>query len=254
MGSTSLAAIAAALLAAASPGLQGTRAAFLGSLPLPQARAELDAGARAVNNFEDDRAFQIFTRLLAEGPPSGIAAKAHVYLGMIDFNRLDIDRAREEFRRAVTIDPSMEPPLTMSPKARLAFDEARRSVTAEYAKSFSPGSPASAAGGPSRSSSPAPEAAVSESEEGRHVPAGAWWLGGGGLAVGVVGTILFAVAESTLGSDQKVALADGAVQHSLSYPTINTATTEGNAGEVLWAVGGALLVTGIIVALTGGSK
>ncbi len=258
MGSALLATLAASLVLGMSPGAsrQAAKGTVLGALSLAQARAQLDAGVRAVNNFDDDRAFQILARLVSQGPPSGIAAKAHVYLGMIYFNRLDIDRARAEFRHAVTIDPSMEPPLTMSPKARLAFDEARRSVTAEYAKSVAPREPTFAANGAPRpsSSTSVPEAAVSESEQGAHIPAGAWWLGGGGLVVGVVGTVLFALAESTLGGDHTSSLAPGVEQHTLPYSTVNSATTEGNAGEVLWAIGGGLLITGVIVALTGGSK
>jgi hypothetical protein len=77
-------------------------------------------------------------------------------------------------------------------------------------------------------------------------------LGGGGLAVAIVGGVLFGVAESTLGGDHTVKM-NGVVEHSLPVSTVQTATTEGNVGEVLWAVGGALLVGGVIVAATGGS-
>jgi hypothetical protein len=248
MGSTSLAAIAAAMLTGASPGIQAARAELMGSVPLAQARAELDAGVRALNDFQDERAFRLLTHLLTEGPPSTIAAKAHVYLGMIAFDKLDIDAAREEFRRAVTIDPSLEPPLTMAPKARLAFSEARRAVTSDFAR------PEPRAALAPTALPAAPEAAVSEGESGGHIPAGAWWLGGGGLVVAAVGTVLFALAESTLGGDHTAVIAPGVTQHSLPYSTVNSATTEGNAGEVLWAVGGALLLGGGIAALTGGSK
>jgi hypothetical protein len=254
MGFAPLATLAAALLTGASPGLpaRAMRASVLGALPLVQARVQLDAGVRALNNFEDDHAFRILTRLLTQQPPSAIAAKAHVYLGMIAFNRLDIDGAREEFRKAVTIDPSMEPPLTMAPKARLAFSEARRAVTVDFARPLLPGQPKG--GYPRAAALPAaPEAAVSAPEEGGHVPASAWWLGGAGIAVAVTGTVLFALAQSTLGGDHTAVIAPGVTEHSLPYSTVNSATTEGNAGEVLWAVGGALLLGGGIAALTGGS-
>jgi hypothetical protein len=99
---------------------------------------------------------------------------------------------------------------------------------------------------------PAPVAAVTASEGKGHIRAGAWWLGGGGLAVAIVGGVLFGVAESTLGGDHTVKM-NGVVEHSLPVSTVQTATTEGNVGEVLWAVGGALLVGGVIVAATGGS-
>ncbi len=102
--------------------------------------------------------------------------------------------------------------------------------------------------------SSAPEAAVTAPEGGAHVPSGAWWLGGSGLVVGVAGTILFGLGEATLGGDNHTTLPSGAVQHSLSASTFFGAATEANTGEVLWCVGGALLVTGVIVAFTGGSK
>lgn len=42
----------------------------------------------------------------------------------------------------------------------------------------------------------APEAAVTATEPQHHIRAGAWWLGGAGIAVAVAGTVLFAIAES----------------------------------------------------------
>ena len=102
--------------------------------------------------------------------------------------------------------------------------------------------------------SPAPAAAVSGSEGGGGVPVGAWWLGGLGLGVGAVGGVLFGLAQSTLGADDPTALPGGATEHHLSSGSFFTAATEANTGEVLWGVGGALLVTGVIVALTASSK
>lgn len=101
----------------------------------------------------------------------------------------------------------------------------------------------------------APEGAVTASEPpAHHISAAAWWLGGSGIAVAVAGTVLFALAESTMSGDHPVSLGNGVTQHSLTSSAFYTAATEGNVGEGLWAGGGALLVSGVIVALTGGSK
>jgi hypothetical protein len=101
---------------------------------------------------------------------------------------------------------------------------------------------------------PVPEASVTASQGGGHIRAGAWWLGGAGLAVGVVGTILFGLAESTLGGDHPVTLSNGTVGHQLPSGSFFAAATRANLGEVLWCVGGALLVAGGVVAFTGSSK
>ncbi len=102
---------------------------------------------------------------------------------------------------------------------------------------------------------PAPEAAVTAApERRRHIPALTWGLGGGGLGVAIVGGVLFGLAESTLSQDKTSSNGSGGVQHTLPSSTYFGATTEGNFGEVLWAVGGALLVAGGVVAFTGGSK
>jgi tetratricopeptide (TPR) repeat protein len=102
--------------------------------------------------------------------------------------------------------------------------------------------------------SPALEAAVTVTEPSRHIRVGAWWLGGAGLAVAVAGTVLFAVCESTMSGDHPVSLGGGVTEHQLTSAAFNTAATEGYVGEGLWAGGGALLVSGVIVALTGGSR
>ncbi len=106
---------------------------------------------------------------------------------------------------------------------------------------------------PSPALPPAPSAAVTAPAGRRHIRAGAWWLGGSGIGVAVVGTILFALAESTLGNGYPTPVG-GVVENHLSASTFFGATTEGNVGEVLWCVGGALLVGGGVVALTGGSR
>jgi tetratricopeptide (TPR) repeat protein len=99
----------------------------------------------------------------------------------------------------------------------------------------------------------APAAAVTEPAAKGHIPAGAWWLGGVGLGVAVVGTILFAVAESALSGDDAT-LKNGNTLHQIPASSFYSAATMGNVGEAMWAIGGAGLVGGGIWAGVGSSK
>ncbi len=180
MGTASLAVFGSALLLGVSPGaLESLKVEATAALSPAAAEAQLDSGIRAMNDFDDALAHRIFTRLLAGGPPVAIAAKAHLYLGILDFNGLDTARAREEFKRAVEIDPAVEPPITMGPKARLAFDEARRTISSEYA---TPETREPAARAPP--GAVAPEA--STAAEGGKSHALGWTLGAGGVVLGAI--------------------------------------------------------------------
>ncbi|MHB8417483.1 MAG: hypothetical protein ACYDCL_05375 [Myxococcales bacterium] len=90
--------------------------------------AKLQAAIGAVNDLNDERARTLLDDLLSSGPPDRIAAQAYLYLGVMDFNALDKIHSREEFRRALELDPSLEMPLTSSPKITLAFEEIRRKL------------------------------------------------------------------------------------------------------------------------------
>src|SRR5580700_9988254 len=89
----------------------------------------LSAAIEAYEALDDGRAIDAFQRILAENPPREIAGKAHLYLGLLAFNSLHADLAAIEFRKAIETDPAIDLPLYSSPKATLAFAEARRAVT-----------------------------------------------------------------------------------------------------------------------------
>jgi hypothetical protein len=90
-------------------------------------RQTLAQAIKLFQNFEDARAEAVFRELLGHTPPRAVAGKAHLYLGLIAINRVDADAAIAEFRRALLSDPTIDLVPGSSPKARLAFDEARRS-------------------------------------------------------------------------------------------------------------------------------
>ncbi|MHB8416854.1 MAG: hypothetical protein ACYDCL_02175 [Myxococcales bacterium] len=156
-------------------------------------------------------------------------------------NRAEVVRllaAMEAKAAAQPSAPSSAPAPAPAPAPILVEAQPPRTVVAE-----SPATPA------------VPEAAVSAPAARRHrIRPAAWWLGGAGLVGGIGGTALYAVASSSLSSDHRTPLGNGAYQHSISASAYGTAATEGEVGEALWAVGGALLVSGVIAALIGGAQ
>ena len=119
--SFSLAAVATLLLASAPP-----------SFP------ELSPAIQAYQHLDDRRAIQGFQAILATNPPREVAAKAHLYLGLLAFNALKLELADEEFKRAIRADPTIEVPPDSSPKAALIFAEARQEVTKEVERPEAP--------------------------------------------------------------------------------------------------------------------
>ncbi len=94
-------------------------------------QAALDEAVELFDSFEDERAAMKFHALLANKLPGQIASKAHLYLGLIALNAFEPDDAKAEFRRALEANPAADLPPQASPKARLAFGEVRRDLSAE---------------------------------------------------------------------------------------------------------------------------
>ena len=92
-----------------------------------QARAatQLHDAIQLFNNLEDERAATLLRELLRHAPKAQLAGRAHLYLGLVALNVLDVEGARAEFKRAMAIDPTIELPLDASPKARVVFSQAQ---------------------------------------------------------------------------------------------------------------------------------
>ncbi|MHB8417236.1 MAG: tetratricopeptide repeat protein [Myxococcales bacterium] len=121
--------------------------------------------ARAVayfNDFDDARAQAELRRLLQHPQPRAVAAKAHLYLGLIAMNRFDTDAALAEFKQALMIDPGIDLVIEASPKARLAFQEARHELEGQLASSEAGLRPAPHGGA---RASPPPAAAEAHADE-----------------------------------------------------------------------------------------
>lgn len=166
----------------------GVLAAALGATR-PALAAEPDALAQGIaffQNFDDEHAAQTFRKLLLEKPARGVAAKAHLYLGLIAFNANAPDAADAEFKLALRANPAIELPPQVSPKARLLWSEARNEVTREVEQPEAP------ARGPAPSASPPAPAAATTAAETSAAPApshprtAAIVLGVSGLVLGAV--------------------------------------------------------------------
>ncbi len=81
-----------------------------------------------VQNFDDAKAEPILRELLRHSPSRPVAGRAHLYLGIIAMNAVDTERAMEEFKKALLIEPALDFVRGGSPKARLAFEEARHAL------------------------------------------------------------------------------------------------------------------------------
>jgi hypothetical protein len=145
-----------------------------------QGEPELKQAIRSFEGFQDEKASVALRALLARHPPANVAGKAHLYLGLILFNAVHSDEAREEFKQAMLADPAVELPINMSPKAQLAFGEARRDLAREV--EASPGSAHAAV--PAEASATSLEVSTQGGPSRSHWLS--WTLGGVGVAAGAV--------------------------------------------------------------------
>jgi tetratricopeptide (TPR) repeat protein len=137
----------------------------------------LARGIASFENLDDEQATRAFRQLLAEKPPREIAAKAHLYLGLIAFNSNSTEVAATEFKLALKANPAIELPPTSSPKARLLIGEARNELAGEIEQQS-----AQPPAAPIAATTPAVE--VAAAIEPRHPRAAAIALGIAGILVG----------------------------------------------------------------------
>jgi hypothetical protein len=192
--------------------------------------SDLDRGIQLFADFEDAKAEAVLRAYLKTSPPAAEAAKTHLYLGLIAFNALDSDKARREFAEAIRTTPSIELPYGVSPKARLLFDQVQRETIEQEARTKVPaGRPrgeAEAEAPPPRSRAPA------------------YIVGAIGLAGIAAGGILGALAASDLSAGQNKM---GGIQIQTALADTSRAGTEGLTADILFGVGGAAVITGIIL-------
>ncbi len=144
----------------------------------------LDDAVQFFESFEDERAAMKFRALLARSPPGEIAARAHLYLGLIAFDDIKPDLAKVEFRRALEANPAIDVPSKASPKARLAFAAVRHALEVEMEGAASaPKSPAAERAPAAATTAPSAETAQ---ESPSHSHTAAYVLGAVTLALAVL--------------------------------------------------------------------
>ncbi|MHB1845850.1 MAG: hypothetical protein ACYCWW_13570 [Deltaproteobacteria bacterium] len=196
-------------------------------------------------NLEDEKATAELHALLRTAPPAAQAATAHVYLGLIALNAVDPGRAREEFKRALSIDPGAELPADSSPKVQRVFDQARREVAG--APSPPPSPPVSPVAKPPA----APALATAEHvaapiERASRLPA--YVTGGVALVTVGVGAALGLQANAAL------AQAKAAPDLGSSLSLAQQSGTDGLVADILFGAAAVAGVTAIVLFATEGSS
>ncbi len=130
----------------------------------PSMQGALDRAIKLFESFEDEEAGAAFAALLERSPPGEIAARAHLYLGLIAFNAFKPDLAKAEFRQALAANFAEELPQQVSPKARATFAQVRRDVMAELEGGASPKARHQAPQPAPAATTSVPDAAVSGTE------------------------------------------------------------------------------------------
>ncbi len=182
---------------------------------------------RLLGDLDDERAEAILLGLVEEVKIGPEAAKAWVFLGLIQLNRLDQTKARAAFVQALNIDPTVELPATVSPKARHTFSLAERQAQDEAAAAATKAAEARARTGLALATAPS------------RVPA--WILGGvavGSAAGGVVLGVL---------SRQALLQANAAPEIGASQQLARTAGQRGLGADVLFGVAAAAAITSTIL-------
>jgi len=207
---------------------------------------------RLHDSLDDDRAQEVLRELLHHAPPADLAAKAHLYLGIIALDALKVDEARDEFQQAIGIDPTLEPPVNASPKTRALYLEARRKLAAA-----SPEPPASVVVVPAPSPpppapappppAPAPTVAVAEAPPPApsHVPA--YVVGGVGVACLAAGIVLGVVSNGPAAQATSPSAGEYA---ATAEADAQTASEERVAADVLFGAALAAGVTSVVLFFT----
>ncbi|HUB08589.1 MAG TPA: hypothetical protein VMB50_16405 [Myxococcales bacterium] len=186
----------------------------------------LDQAEAALENFRDADAKAVLVGLLHHAPQARVAARAHLFLGIIAFNDYDTTTARAEFKQALALDPGLDLPIRLvSPKVSLLFAEARRDLFREVVAQGDVPPPAVLEAPAAPTKYPGRMASY-------------WVLGGAAVAAGV---------GAYFGVDQTNALSEAraATDSGTGIADLNRFTRDGILADVLYGVGG----VGAVVAL-----
>ncbi|MHB8418607.1 MAG: hypothetical protein ACYDCL_11055 [Myxococcales bacterium] len=205
----------------------------------PQHSSLLDRAIAAFESFRDDEAAALLREVLAQQPPGAVAAKAHLYLGLIALNAIDPDLTRAEFKLSLEANPAIELPTQVSPKAWLAFEEVRRSMTSQLANRGRLEIPAQAQSqapppanapppAPTTATSPAPSSPTVEKARGGRSHLSSYVLGG---------VTLLCAAAAIYGGVEVLSYQSMRAQSSASNPISYTRLAPAYDSARFWAYG-----------------
>jgi len=230
-----------------SPGALSAAVVLVLAAPARAIETPRQEFARAVGlfeSFQDAQATALLRDVLYRAPGSPVAAKAHVYLGLIALNATDAERAKTEFQKAIATDVLVDLPPAQSPKAQVLFAQARRDLAA--APIAAPGAPPM----PPQSAAPPAAApavlavappAVSSRPEAGPSHAAAWATGGAGLGALAVGGLFGYLQLSAANAEKSDGDLTSALHDGQPY------AQDGIVADVLYATGGAAIVAAIVL-------
>ncbi len=209
----------------------------------PSVQAALQDAIRRFESFDDKGAAAELRALLRRSPPAAVAAKAHIYLGLIALNATDLENAKAEFEKAVRTDVLLDLPPGLSPKAQILFAEARRGLA-----SGTFGAPPGGLKVSPQAQQTEPGAfASTTSEQASPSRLPAYLVGGSGVLVLAAGGLFAFLQQQVKSSVISDTTGADALRDGQPY------AQDGIAADVLFGVGGAALVTAIILYATEGS-
>ncbi len=226
--------------------LSATPPAAPAAKPRPTPQAAFEGAVKLFQSFQDDQAATAFRALLGRSPPASIAAKAHLYLGLIALNAFDSTTAKAEFVKAVATEVLVDLPPGQSPKAQILFAEARRDVASgpSVPSAFSPtpfGAPPAAPAG-ALTTEPA-------ASHGNGATVAAWVTGGVALAALGTGVAFGVIQNSAKGQLPNAGNSNPVTDAGQATSLGQSIATDGLIADVLYGVGGALGVASLILFL-----
>jgi tetratricopeptide (TPR) repeat protein len=214
----------------------GAFVALLCLAPSPSSRAadpQLAEAISAYENFEYEQALKLLTQV---GQKAGLdeadRARVHLFTGLTLFTLGERERAEQAFAQALRLDYQIAPPADTSPKIIAAFQAVKKTIPAPAPK------PDPRVGTGDRDPDPPPTVVAPAPSKGRVwtwvvAGVGAAALAGGGLSAG-----LAAQAKGDFDDQEWAARAADLKE---------TVETRALAANVLFGVGGAALLTAVVL-------
>ena len=193
-----------------------------------------DIGLSLLKRFEYAEAIKAFEKALDwPGNTRKERATIQLYIGVAQSNVTDYDAAEASFKRALTLDPSVELPKHTSPKITALLERVRAEL--RPAKAVAPPPPRVA---PTPASTPATDPVEQPRETQRSaVNWPAWITLGGAVAAGATGLALGLASRSAWSSaeDKKVPYEE-AVQHA------DDASSRAIGADIMFGLAGAAAI------------